>query len=214
MSPANDALRTAILAVGAVHLRYGHNRNDAVSAWRITHQARIRVLALVKQSNVWTNHGSKVEDEDELELVLAALLSCTIASVSFLSGCRAHEADKQSLAADDSWHELLTTVLGLIERLGGAQQILQHSSRDHMSLRRFVIEQLATRDVFGCMTTDCAPSILTDEFTPLFFEAERWSRKEQEWESVESMFGISRRLVEIIARVSLISCQAIIQSDV
>jgi len=75
-------LRTAILAVGAVHLRYGHNRNDAVSAWRITHQARIRVLALVKQSNVWTNHGSKAEDEDELELVLAALLSCTIASVS------------------------------------------------------------------------------------------------------------------------------------
>jgi hypothetical protein len=52
------------------------------------------------------------------------------------------------------------------------------------------------------MTTDCAPSILTDEFTPLFFEAERWSRREQEWESVESMFGISRRLVEIIARVS------------
>jgi hypothetical protein len=81
VSPANDALRTAILAVGAVHLRYGHNRNDAVSAWRITHQARIRVLALVKQSNVWTNHGSKVEDEDELELVLAALLSCMIASV-------------------------------------------------------------------------------------------------------------------------------------
>ena len=84
VSPANDALRTAILAVGAVHLRYGHNRNDAVSAWRITHQARIRVLALVKQSNVWTNHGSKVEDEDELELVLAALLSCMIASVCFV----------------------------------------------------------------------------------------------------------------------------------
>jgi hypothetical protein len=72
-----------------------------------------------------------------------------------------------------------------------------------MSLRRFVIEQLATRDVFGCMTTDCAPSILTEAFAPLFFEAERWSRKEREWESIESMFGISRRLVEIIARVSL-----------
>ena len=55
------------------------------------------------------------------------------------------------------------------------------------------------------MTTDCAPSILTDDFTPLFFDAERWSRREQEWESVESMFGISRRLVEIIARVSAFS---------
>jgi hypothetical protein len=71
-----------MLAVGAVHMRYGHNRKDAVSAWRITHQARTRVLGLVKQSNVWVNHGTRQEDEDELELVLAALLSCTIASVS------------------------------------------------------------------------------------------------------------------------------------
>lgn len=63
-------------------MRYGHDRSDAVSAWRITHQARTRVLGLVKQSNVWINHGTKKEDEDELELVLAALLSCMIASVS------------------------------------------------------------------------------------------------------------------------------------
>lgn len=70
-----------------------------------------------------------------------------------------------------------------------------------MSLRRFVIEQLATRDVFGCMTTDLAPSILNESFTPWFFEAERWSNKEREWESMERMFGMSRRLVEIIARV-------------
>lgn len=106
------------------------------------------------------------------------------------------------MAADDKWHELLTTVLSLIERLGGARQILQHATHDRMSLRRFVIEQLATRDVFGCMTTDLAPSILTETFTPWFFEAEKWSNKEREWESIERMFGMSRRLVEIIARVS------------
>lgn len=87
MSAGNDALRTAILAVGAVHMRYGHNRKDAVSAWQITHQARVRVLALVKQSNVWENHGTQKGDEDELELVLAALLSCTIASVSYFPLC-------------------------------------------------------------------------------------------------------------------------------
>jgi hypothetical protein len=182
-------------------MRYGHDRSDAVRAWRITHQARTRVLGLVKQSNVWMNHGTKKDDEDELELVLAALLSCMIASVSEPSSASWALADNQSLAADDSWSELLTIVLGLIERLGGAHQILRHSSRDRMSLRRFVIEQLATRDVFGCMTTDLAPRILTSSFAPLFFEAERWSRRESEWESVESMFGMSRRLVEIIARV-------------
>lgn len=64
------------------------------------------------------------------------------------------------------------------------------------------MEQLAIRDVFGCMTTELAPSILQDAFTPWFFEAESWSRTDLEWESVERMFGISRGMVDMIARVS------------
>jgi hypothetical protein len=64
------------------------------------------------------------------------------------------------------------------------------------------MEQLAIRDVFGCMTTELAPSILRDAFTPWFFEAETWS-KGLEWESVERMFGISRGMVDLIARVGL-----------
>lgn len=64
------------------------------------------------------------------------------------------------------------------------------------------MEQLAIRDVFGCMTTELAPSILQDAFTPWFFEAESWSRTDVEWESVERMFGISRGMVDMIARVS------------
>jgi hypothetical protein len=58
-----------------------------------------------------------------------------------------------------------------------------------MSPYRFILEQLAIRDVFGCMTTELAPSILRDAFTPWFFEAEGWSRNGVEWESVERMFG-------------------------
>lgn len=64
------------------------------------------------------------------------------------------------------------------------------------------MEQLAIRDVFGCMTTELAPSILQGAFTPWFFEAESWSRTDVEWESVERMFGISRGMVDMIARVS------------
>lgn len=73
--------------------------------------------------------------------------------------------------------------------MGGTQSLLQDAPRDHLSTSRFVLEQLAIRDVFGCMTTELAPTILRDAFTPWFFEAESWSRTDQEWESVERMFG-------------------------
>jgi len=55
------------------------------------------------------------------------------------------------------------------------------------------------------MTTELAPSILRDAFTPWFFEAESWSRSENEWESIERMFGMSRGMVDLIARVRLLA---------
>lgn len=83
MSPAADALRTAMLAVGAVHLRYVSNPNDQEGAWRITQATRPRVLELVRCALENPDGTPKAVDKTEVELVLAALLSCTIASVSF-----------------------------------------------------------------------------------------------------------------------------------
>ncbi|WWC65967.1 uncharacterized protein I303_108589 [Kwoniella dejecticola CBS 10117] len=184
-NPAADALRSAILAVGGVHLTYSTDPTDQAAAWRITKSAKTKVLKLIKQTLEDENGRPRVLEQGNIELILAALLSCTIAS---------------SLAADDSWHHLLSSVLSLIDQLGGAQNILQDAPRDRLSPYRFFMEQLAIRDVFGCMTTELAPSILKDAFTPWFFEAESWSRTDPEWESVERMFGISRGMVDMIAR--------------
>ncbi|WVQ66371.1 uncharacterized protein L199_004551 [Kwoniella botswanensis] len=184
-NPAADALRSAILAVGGVHLTYSTNPNDQAAAWRITKSSKVKVMNLIRQTLEDKDGKPKVLEKENIELVLAALLSCTIAS---------------SLAADDSWHHLLSSVLSLIDQLGGAQNILQDAPRDRLSPYRFFMEQLAIRDVFGCMTTELAPSILQDAFTPWFFEAESWSRSDFEWESVERMFGISRGMVDMISR--------------
>ncbi|WVF68599.1 hypothetical protein IAT40_003368 [Kwoniella sp. CBS 6097] len=184
-NPAADALRTAMLAVGGVHLTYTCNPTDQAAAWRITKTATSKVMKLIEETLTEKNGKPKVLNQENIELVLAALLSCTIAS---------------SLAADDAWHHLLSTVLNLIDQLGGAQNILRDAPRDRLSPYRFFMEQLAIRDVFGCMTTELAPSILRDAFTPWFFEAEVWSRTDLEWESVERMFGISRGMVDMIAR--------------
>ncbi|WVQ96139.1 hypothetical protein IAU59_003241 [Kwoniella sp. CBS 9459] len=184
-NPAADALRTAMLAVGGVHLGYTCSPTDQAAAWRITKSATSKVLKLIQETLTEKNGKPKVLEKESIELVLAALLSCTIAS---------------SLAADDAWHHLLSTVLALIDQLGGAQNILRDAPRDRLSPYRFFMEQLAIRDVFGCMTTELAPSILRDAFTSWFFEAEMWSRTDLEWESIERMFGISRGMVDMIAR--------------
>ncbi|WWC92938.1 uncharacterized protein L201_007901 [Kwoniella dendrophila CBS 6074] len=184
-NPAADALRSAILAVGGVHLAYSTDPTNQAAAWKITKSAKIKVLDLIRQTLEDKDGNPKVLEKENIELILAALLSCTISS---------------SLAADDSWHDLLSSVLSLIDQLGGAHNILQDAPRDRLSPSRFFMEQLAIRDVFGCMTTELAPSILQDAFTPWFFEAESWSRSDFEWESVERMFGISRGMVDMIAR--------------
>lgn len=90
----------------------------------------------------------------------------------------------------------------MVERLGGAQVLLQEGSQEQLSSFRFFLEQLAVRDVFGCMTTQQAPRLLDTAFSPWFLEAEQWSRGDHEWESVERMFGISRGMVGFMARVS------------
>jgi hypothetical protein len=103
-----------------------------------------------------------------------------------------------------------------VSKLGGAQSLL-HDGRHscgginpitgtevkQMSALRFLLEQLAIRAVFGCMTTELAPNMLNEAFSPWFFEAEGWSKGDDEWESIERMFGISRGMVDVIARVRL-----------
>lgn len=54
------------------------------------------------------------------------------------------------------------------------------------------------------MSTGLQPNLLNDAFLPWFFEAETWSREESEWESVELMFGVSRGMVDLIARACLL----------
>jgi hypothetical protein len=82
VSYANDALRTAMLAVGGVHLQYCHNPKNQSAALRITRLAKQRVLHLVNLTLRDTDGRDRVVDQSETELVMAALLSCTIASVS------------------------------------------------------------------------------------------------------------------------------------
>lgn len=79
----------------------------------------------------------------------------------------------QSLGGDGGWQELLQLASQVVKRNGGPQALLERAPRDRMSAIRFAIEQLATREVFGSLTTGTTPSLLGEGFAPWFFEMEK-----------------------------------------
>jgi len=84
---------------------------------------------------------------------------------------------------------MLTGAVRLVDRSGGADKLVARCPKDQFSPTRFVLEQLAVRDVVACMTLGRRPSIIKQPFEPWFFEIERHSAREVEWESVERQFG-------------------------
>jgi hypothetical protein len=81
VSRTTDAVRLAILAVGAVRLRFREEPNNPRSARQIATTAKDRVLHLLR--DVIAEPSRYI---DEVEGALAAILSCTVACVSDL--CR------------------------------------------------------------------------------------------------------------------------------
>jgi hypothetical protein len=157
--------------VGAVRLRYADDPDNQRAAQRIAGDARRKIMKLLEPI---LREPEKYMSE--IEGALAAMLSCIVAC---------------TLAADNTWEETLITAVRLIGRLGGAQKVVALSLKDQYSVTRFVLEQLAVRDVIACMTLGRRPSIIRQPFEPWFFEIERWSGREVEWESVERLFGKS-----------------------
>lgn len=106
----------------------------------------------------------------------------------------------KTLAADNGWEDILARAVKVIDRVGGAEALCAALPKDQFSPTRFVLEQLAVRDVIACMTLGRRPCILRQPFEPWFFEIERFSVKDVEWESVERQFGVTRGMVDVMAR--------------
>lgn len=174
-----------------MHLHYLSDPLDAHGAGKIIALAWPTILGLVRSS---LNASSVPPSGVELDLILGSLLGLCVAS---------------ALSADTAWTPLLRDVVTILGDLGGAAHLLSTAPRDQLSIRRFVMEQLAVRDVLGCMAEIAGggqPMLLKAgrdrAFAAAFFDAAAWSATDEEWESVERGFGVSRTLVDLIAKTS------------
>lgn len=107
--------------------------------------------------------------------------------------------DEQALAAQqDIYPHLFQPISRHLASFGGFSALSQRADRDGFSLPRFIMEQLIFRNLYGFLVSDIeAPVLMQDEDVPLFEEAVRWSRRDEDWESFERMFGMSGIYVEV-----------------
>jgi len=66
-------------------MRFRADPNDQAGAWNVVRVAKAKVLGLVRQRIEAQEATNTALEKGDVELILAALLSCTIASVSPLS---------------------------------------------------------------------------------------------------------------------------------
>ncbi|KAL1407159.1 hypothetical protein Q8F55_006573 [Vanrija albida] len=174
-SPACAALRFSLLTTSAVHILHlrGGQAKDVAELCD-----RLKRLAIG-----YTVMSQASENAEDADLVLAACCILTTRDV---------------LNADTTWRNNFDFAISCVRRRGGPEQLL---SRDPTSFtKRFVLEQLATHEVFSCFTTGSEPTLLIPN-SAWWFDIERSSRTGWEWESVENQFGISRGMVEVVARI-------------
>ncbi|WWC67750.1 uncharacterized protein I206_101662 [Kwoniella pini CBS 10737] len=139
-------------------------------------------------SNI-TLAASSEKSPDQVDSILAA---CTLLCI------------RDVISADPTWRDNLEFALNLITKKGGPQVMLQGS--EYTFTRRYLLENLATHDVFASFITGKEPSMLGN-YDSWWFDSVETSQTRWEWESVERSFGISRAMVDLVARIAVLDSQ-------
>ncbi|RSH82889.1 hypothetical protein EHS25_005879 [Saitozyma podzolica] len=113
-------------------------------------------------------------------------LEVTDVSQSTVSSPRA------SSYAYEIWRDNLEFALNLINKKGGPQVMLRPP--DYSFTRRYLLENLATHD---------EPALL-GSYDTWWFDSVETSQTRWEWESVERSFGVSRAMVDLVARIAVL----------
>ncbi|WVR07883.1 hypothetical protein IAU60_004926 [Kwoniella sp. DSM 27419] len=187
-SAASAAIRMSMLSVGLAH--FTHETKEAVgpnelgTSWAVLKENlkemsnRFKKAAL---SNI-TLAAKGEADPQQIDSILAA---CTLLCI------------RDVISADPTWRDNLEFAMNLMGRKGGPQAML--SGTGYSFTRRYLLENLATHDVFASFITGKEPAVLGN-YDTWWFDSVETSQTRWEWESVERSFGISRAMVDLVAR--------------
>ncbi|KII92890.1 hypothetical protein PLICRDRAFT_37687 [Plicaturopsis crispa FD-325 SS-3] len=186
--PAIDALRLSLLGVAAVHQAFLLSR---ISGTQHTADGMIRVAQSyrMKSKQLLATACQTIEGTTS-DAALSA--SIAIALMDIFSGGR-------------NWLKNMDLAKVLVDVRGGPTAVLSSSSDltvsagavNGSSRARLLLEILSVYDIFGCLSTGKEPSLLNDGASSWWLDESHTGHS-----YVESVFGMSRAFVPLLARVT------------
>ncbi|KAF8750629.1 Fungal specific transcription factor domain [Rhizoctonia solani] len=199
-SPATEALRLSLLGVGAIHQAYLLARSGTD-------------MSLVKQTNAGVA-------DDLMNLAISYRLQatkCLALACQTIEGTRSDAALGASVtialidifAGGHSWQSNMNLAKTLVSLRGGPGAIVAHNQPSRkpnrsgvtVSPARLLLEILTVYEVCGSFTSNEPPQLLGPGNSDWWLSHEADIDNYHSY-SVENVFGMSRRIVELMARVS------------
>ncbi|AFR97193.2 hypothetical protein C343_05329 [Cryptococcus neoformans C23] len=194
-SAASAAIRMSMLSVGVAH--FTHETKDAVGKnelgrnWE-TQRKKLKEMGSKFKKAALSNITLAARAQNGPDQIDSILAACTLLCI------------RDVISADPTWRDNLEFALYLIGKQGGPQAMLQGTG--YSFTRRYLLENLATHDVFASFITGKEPAVLGN-YDTWWFDSVETSQTRWEWESVERSFGISRAMVDLVARIAVLDSQ-------
>ncbi|KAK8869887.1 hypothetical protein IAR55_000455 [Kwoniella newhampshirensis] len=188
MNPSADALRVALLGIGAIHQAFLLARSGVANS----------------QTAAMFQYASTLRDTGK-EMVRRAVRAGPGVFSDAALGAGTALSTIDIFFGGSGWMDNFKLAKDMVALRGGPAEMLKNSTPTKLtegvtvSPARLMLEILAIYETFGCLTTGEEPTLFSDRWESWWLEA---SRSTYEEHSVEKQFGMSRVMVLLFARLT------------
>ncbi|WWC73170.1 uncharacterized protein I206_107136 [Kwoniella pini CBS 10737] len=113
----------------------------------------------------------------------------------------------QVMLVSQAWKEAYNLGLQVIKLRGGPPKMLEEAktmSADSLDRTRTLLENLAIIDVWHCLASGTAPSLLEKEFQPWWFDFSDQITDAEHPDSFQFICGMDRGMLEVVNRINIL----------
>lgn len=186
-----SAITYGILAISATHMHFIRQKQGLDANQELQLSKQLKNMAL-KQVMMPLMSDSSSQDIDMSLLAFIAVLKYDV------------------LSASQDWRQTMNVALALVTKLGGPpamlgldkkRQFVDDVTKKSLLIRRTFLEELTAHEVFACLTTGDTPQLIGDDKSSWWFEMQsNQNFIDNNYESFERSYGMSREMLDIIAR--------------
>ena len=179
-----SAITYGVLAISATHMHFIRQKQGLDSNQELNLSKQLKNMAL-KQVMMPLIDENASQDIDMSLLAFIAVLKYDV------------------LSASKDWRNSMNVALALIKKLGGPSNMLKSNtfSKRSFLIRKIFLEELTAHEVFACLTTGDTPQLIGNSNQRWWFDMKKEVIDDENYEeSFENSYGMSRHMLDIIAR--------------